>query len=229
MTASVVDIYNWSLAALGNRSRVQAADEESREALRCSLFYENVRDQILRSAPWDCARAFKRLAQSSERADDGSAWTSVDPAPGWQFAYALPADFIWPRYISTYARFEMGLTSTDQRVLYTNDEAPILCYTKRQTRVDLWDADLQAAVGFALAAHICMAITGSEDKVRLVTAQAIDKILAARQNNANSPDFIPESTPEWIAARGYALAAPTRPYIYPPAEFAYAGFSSALT
>ena len=228
MTATVVDIYNWALAALGNRSRIQSPEEDSREALRCGLFYENVRDQILRSAPWNAAKAYKRLALSAER-DDDAAWVATDPAPGWRYSYSTPPDFLWPRSISTFARFEQGLSSTNTRVIFTNDEAPILVYTKRQERVDLWEADLQAAVAFALAAHICQAITGSNDKVRLVTAQAIDKILAARQNDANASDFQLDWTPEHIAARGAALAAPVRPFIYPPAEFSYAGFSSALT
>lgn len=228
MTAGPVDVYNWALAAIGSRSRLQATTEASREASICTLFYENVRDQILRSAPWDSAKAYKRLAQSAVRADNAE-WASTDPAPGWTYAYAVPSDFIWPRSISTYARFEMGINSLNQRVIYTNDAAPILCYTRRQVRVDLWDSDLQAAVGFALGAHICMSLTGSQDKVRLITAQAIDKIIAARQNMANSQDFQPQSTPEWIAARGYAGTAPVSPYIFPSAEFTYAGFSSALT
>lgn len=228
MSITVVDIYNWALAAVGTKSRVQSPTEASIEAEACTIFYENVRDQILRSAPWDCARAFKRLALSAERSDD-AAWVATDPAPGWLYAYALPADFIWPRYISTFAKFELGVNSLDQRVIYTNDAAPILCYTKRQTRVDLWDSDLQAAVGFALGAHICMKLTASESKTRLVTAQAIDKILAARQAAANAPNFSQESVPEWIAARGYGGVSPAVPYIYPSAEFSYSGFSSALT
>lgn len=229
MTASVVDIYNWALAALGSASRVQSPTEASNEAEACTLFYENVRDQILRSAPWDCARAYKRLAQNAERVDD-EAWVATDPAPGWRYAFSLPSDFIWPRFLSTYARFEIGVTSLDQRVIYTNDSAPILCYTRRLTRVDLMDADLQAALGFALGAHICMKLTGSHEKVQIVTAQAIDKILSARQTAANAPNFpLIESTPEWLTARGYGGAAPAIPYIYPPAEFTYAGYSSALT
>lgn len=228
MSISVVDIYNWALAAVGTRSRVQSPTESSTEAEACSIFYENVRDQILRSAPWDCARAFKRLAESAENTGD-AAWLETDPAPGWRFAFALPSNFIWPRYLASYAKFELGLNSLDQRMLYTNDPAPILCYTKRQTRVDLWDADLQAAMGFALGAHICMKITSSESKTRLVTAQAIDKILSARQAAANAPNFSLDTVPEWIAARGYGGVAPVSPFLYPSAEFTYAGLSSATS
>lgn len=228
MAASVVDIYNWALAAIGSASRVQSPTEASNEAEACSLFYENVRDQILRSAPWDCARAYKRLAQNAER-DENVEWAPAAPAPGWRFAYALPSDFIWPRFLSTYAHFEIGVSNLDQRVIYTNDTAPILCYTRRLTRVDLMDSDLQAALGFALGAHICMKLTGSHDKVQLVTAQAIDKILSARQSAANASNFSFESVPEWLAARGYGGVAPVQPYLYPSAEFSYAGFSSALT
>lgn len=228
MSASVVSIFNWALGAIGNSSRIQSPEEESSEARECGLYYENVRDQILRSAPWDCAKAFKRLAQVAEN-DGNDPWEPIDPAPGWRFAYALPANFLWPRFISTFARFELGLTDKDQRVIYTNDPEPILCYTKRQERVDVWDADLQAAVAYALAAHICMKLTGSNDKVRLVTAQAIDKILAARSAAANAPNMDFETIPEWIAARGFGGTAPVSRYIFPSAEFSYAGFSSAAT
>jgi len=228
MAADVVTIFNWAIAALGSRSRVQSPTESSTEAEACLLFYENVRDQILRSAPWDCARAYKRLAQSA--ANDGlDAWVSTDPAPGWTYAYALPADFLWPRFMSTYSKFELGVNSMNQKVIYSNDAAPILCYTKRQELVGLWDPDLQAAVGFALAAHVCLKLTGSTDKVRLVTQQAIDKVLSARQSAANAPNFSLDTVPEWIAARGYGGTAPVSPYIYPSADFTYAGFSSALT
>lgn len=226
MSASVVSIFNWALGAIGNSYRVQFPGEESSEARECELYYDNVRDQILRSAPWDCAKAYKRLAQVAEY-DGNKLWESDQPAPGWRYAFALPANFLWPRFISNFARFELGLTDNDQRVIYTNDPKPILCYTKRQERVNVWDADLQAAVAYALAAHICMKLTGSNDKVRLVTAQAIDKILAARSSAANAPDMDFDTIPEWIAARGYGGTAPVSRYIFPSAEFSYAGFSSA--
>lgn len=227
MSASVVDIYNWALAAIGNSARVQQPFEASDEAEACTLYYSNVRDQVLRSAPWDCAKTFMRLAQTSARGD--APWVVTDPAPGWSYGFALPSDFLWPRYISSYARFELGVNSGNQKVLYTNTPDPILCYTKRQDRVDLWDPDLQAAVGYALGAHICMKLTGSESKTKLVTAQAIDKILAARSAAANAPQFELESVPEWLVARGYGGIAPTSPFIFPSAEFTLVGTSSAFT
>lgn len=229
MSGNVVDVYNWALAAVGTRGSVQAVDEASVEAEICTLFYENVRDQILRSAPWDCAKAYRRLGLSVEN-DFKDAWVETDPPPNWRFAYVAPSDYIWPRFISTMQKFEVGLNSNNQRMIYTNQEQPVLCYTKRLTRVDLWDADLQAAVGYALGAHICMKVTGSENRVRTVTAQAIDKIIGARTSNANAPQNPPDEViPEWIAARSYGDAVPARPYIYPSAEFAYGGLSSATS
>lgn len=226
MANDEVTIYNWALAAVGTVARVQSPDEASDEAEACSLWYETVRDQILQTAPWDSAKAFKRLAQSSEQTDE--TWIATDPAPGWRFAYAFPSDMLRPRYITNYARFELGTNSANQRVIYTNQEAAILCYTKRQVQVSLWDEDLKAAVAFALAAHICMKLTGSLDRVQFVTAQAYDKVLAARQQSANTPQANLVSTPSWIAARGYAGTAPESQYVYPNAEFTVAGFNYAV-
>lgn len=226
MSATVVSVYNMALAAIGTVARLQLPTDIGPEAAQCNLWYADVRDQILRSAPWDCAKAHVYLGVSSEKTDDAS-WVETDPAPGWRFAYGMPSNALAPRYIAeSYARFEIGINSNDQKVLYTNQQQAILCYTKRQTRVDVWESDLRAAVAFGLAAHIGMKLTGSQEKVRFVTAQAIDKILAARQNSANMPNFGLESVPEWIAARGYAQIAPATPYIYPWAEFSVATLPS---
>lgn len=226
MSASVVDIFNWALGAVGNRARVQSPTEASDEAEICALFYENVRDQVLRSAPWSSASAFKRLAQSGEQ-DDSVNWDESFPAPQYRYMYTLPSDFIWPRYLDGFAQFDLGVNDKNQRVLYTNTFGAVLRYTKRQDRVDLWDADLQAAVAYALAAHICMKLTGSQDKTRLITAQAIDKILSARSTAANAPLVVYDTVPEWISARGYGGTAPLPIFIYPAAEFSFAGLSSA--
>lgn len=223
MATSVVDIYNWALATVGTKARVQSPTEASPEAEQCTLWYETVRNQVLAAAPWASAKSYKRLALSVER-DDDEAWVATDPAPGWRYAYAYPSDLLRPRFLTTYLQFEVGVNSLNQRVLYTNQEDAILCYTKRQTRVDLWDDELQAAVATALAAHIAMKLTGNIDRVRLATAQAVDKIIAARAATANSPQMQLEAVPEWIAARGSSLMAPSRPYIYPNAEFYVSGF-----
>ena len=228
MSASVVTIYNWALSAIGTGARVQLATEGSPEANECNLWYDNVRDQILRSAPWDSARSFKRLALSVERSDSAQ-WEPTDPAPGWRYAYAVPQDLIAPRYLSSYERFELGVNSLDQKVLYCNSPGALLCYTKQQKRVDLWEADLQAAIAFGLGAHIAMQLTGNRDKVSLVTAQAIDKILSARVNGANAPQFALETVPEHLAGRGYGGLTPYTPYIYPWAEFSVQGFASGTT
>src|SRR5690606_12762983 len=103
------------------------------------------------------------LALSTERGD--APWAANDPAPGWRYAYALPSDFLAPRYLSDYAQFDLGVNALDQRVLYTNSHQPILRYTKRQTQPGLWDVDLRSAIVFALAAHIAPKLTGSSDKV----------------------------------------------------------------
>jgi len=229
MSLAQVDIYNMALAAVGAPGRVQLPTEVSPEAEVCQLWYESVRDLILRSAPWDCAKAHVRMAQQAVRelTDDeteGDVWVAADPAPGWQYAFFLPANLLAPRYLSTYARFELGMSADDKRVLYCNDPAPVLIYTKRQTRVDLWEVDLQHAIAFGLAAHIAEPLTGSANKVRLVTAQAIDKIMNARQASANMPNAgMADPLPEWLAARGYGGAMPSTQFIYPWANFQVMG------
>lgn len=228
MTTSEATVYNWALAALGSKARIQLPTESSPEAEVCKLWFESVRDQVLQTAPWDSAKAYKRLALSVERETEEGEWMQTDPAPGWRFAYSVPNDMLSPRFLSTYAQFELGVNASNQKVIYTNEAQAVLCYTKRQTNIDMWEPALQHAIGFALAAHIAMKLTGSQDKVRLVTAQAIDKIMTARQAAANAPQFIQDSTPEWIAGRGYAGASSSPRYIHPYAEFTVTGVAVGL-
>lgn len=219
-----VDIYNMALSALGTTSSVATVDEDSREAEQCSIWYEPVRDQIFRAAPWPRLTGFKRLALSVER-DQDEDWVATDPDPKWQFAYALPADYIRPRYLNTYVQFEESMVG-DLPVLVTNAETPILTYTRKLTRVDLWDPDLTQAVAFGLAAHIAKALTGKDSDLRNMFELAQEKILNARVNAANSRNATNESVPDWIAARGYAGTGPYAQYIYPSADFTVSGFNN---
>lgn len=224
MATAEVEIYNLALSALGTSSSVASVSEVSREAEQCALWYEPVRDQIFRAAPWPRLTGFSRLALSVER-DQAVDWVITDPDPKWGFAYALPSDYIRPRYLSTYVQFQESMVG-DLPVLVTNAETPILTYTRKIARVDLWDPDLTMAVVFGLAAHIAKPITGKTEDLRNMFELAQEKIYTARMNARNSDNASNESIPEWLSARGYGGNAPLSKYIYPSADFTVAGYNN---
>lgn len=225
MTMDEAAIYNMALSACGSRATVALTSEDTPEAKVCNLWYEIVRDQVFKTAPWPSLRGIARLALNTER-DQDAQWVVTDPAPGWNFSYNAPSDMIRPRFQATYNKFDLGLSSANIPLIFSNDYQSLLTYTRRVTLVNLWDVDLQMAVVFALGAHIVRKVSGSRTDKQFLIAQAQDKIDLARVNAANEVDFVLESTPEWLAARGYADTAPVSRYIYPSADFTVSGFGN---
>jgi len=217
-----LDICNMALSALGVEDSLSSLSETGVTAEQCNRWYEPTRDLVLRAAPWASAKAYSRLALLVER-DNDEDWLATDPEPGYSYAYGLPNDFIWPRYFSDYTRFTQGVVG-DTPALMTNTETPILFYTKRQTRVDLWDVGLQHAVAYTLAARISKRITGKDSDLQNMFALANDIVSTARAENANAQmDSLQETVPDWISARGYGGNAPANRYVYPPAAFTLSG------
>lgn len=211
-----LEIYNLALNAVGARSNVNSVNESSREAEVCRLWFGLVRDVVLRAAPWNEAKAFNRLAVLKER-DDTVAWAETDPEPGFRFAYGTPADMLVPRYISSYDRFALSTYNDGvQRTtaIMSNTENIVLVYTFRQ-EIGLWNPQLTMSVAYALAAYICMPLTGKAARARSAADQANILMTEARVASANSEDVQLDTVPEWITARGYAQAYPSVRYFYP--------------
>lgn len=213
MASTQLDVFNLALNAVGTRDDVGAINEESREAEVCRLWYEKVRDQVLRAAYWNSAKSYKRLALAATR-NDSIAWTETDPEPGFRFAYYAPNDMLMPRYDSSYARFTTGVYN-NQPAIMSNTEQLVLVYTMRQENVALWDAQLLMAIAYALAAHIAMPLHGKASRARQSAEQANGLIVEARIANANSENNQLDTIPEWIAARGYSGSITDTRYYYP--------------
>src|SRR6478735_3780370 len=159
MITDEVSIYNLALNAVGTRSNITSPSEKSREAELCRLWFGPVRDQVLRAAPWPSCKAWQRLAVLKER-DSQEAWTVGDPDPEYQFAYSVPSDMISPRYLAGFQRFSLQTFPGNKLAIMTNETQALLCYTKRQETIALWDVGLQMAIVYGLASYIAMPLHG---------------------------------------------------------------------
>jgi len=208
-----VSIYNLALNAAGARNNVSLTTEKSREAEVCRLWYPIVRDQVLASAFWPSATAFKRLALLVER--EGEEWISTDPAPGYLYIHSVPSDMLRPRFLSTFAPFILTSYPGNLVAISSNDPAPILTYTSRQVNIALWDSELQMTIVYGLAANICMSLTGKPSRSDKLIGQANAIIASAREGAANTNMSQLESIPDWIAARGYDGGFTRTKFLYP--------------
>ena len=101
-----VDIANRALALLGTRSSIASLTEDSNEARAISTWIENVRDEILRMAPWNCCKNVINLALicaapgTPENPTPGlSTWQKGIPPPPWAYEYQYPSDCLRPLWI----------------------------------------------------------------------------------------------------------------------------------
>lgn len=219
MAQNQVGLYNLALSAIGTRAIVDLPSENSREAEICNLWYEVVRDTVLRAAPWSSARNTVRLGLLATR-DFELAWVEGDPEPPWLFTYAQPSDFLYPRYLDNFQHFQLGVRritnpASTTPVIFTNVESAILVYTYRQTDMNYWDADLYHAVSQALAAAIAMPLHGKAGRAKLAIDTANAAIMNARAAAANENTLQYDHVPDWLIARGVTSQTPPSGYVFP--------------
>lgn len=209
----VVTIFNQAISAIGHRARIATENEASREAEVCRLWYPTVRNQVMSAAPWSALRKVAKLVLSTERENDDP-WETGNPQPGYLFSYTLPTDMLVPRFLTSYAPFEITNLS-NIRTLQTNDESPILVYTALSEDPNTWGlGGLTMCVIYALASYICHPITAKRALAADTAQRANTLILEARAQEANMQSAPHDTMPDWILARGVAGGSPTR-FFYP--------------
>lgn len=203
-----------ALTHCGSEELVSLPTENSRAAEICNLWYDDVRDYIFRAAFWPSVKGNARLAVLGER-DETVDWTAADPDPPWRFAYGVPTDFIAPRFLTNYDRFELSTTFSAVKCIVTNTEEAILVYTRRIDIPNVWDQALKMAIIHALAAQITMPLTGKTDRYRINVEAANSYIDGARVMAANTNENQFDSLPDWITARGTVDTSSRIRFIYP--------------
>jgi hypothetical protein len=211
MAQDQTTLYNLALNAVGTRSRVVSPSEVSREAEVCNLWYPTVRDQILCAAHWDSAAAVNQLTIEAERTTD--AWEEGAPEPPWLYRFNVPNDFLYPRHLSTFENFRMTQVGGVPKLLAMS-EVVILHYTKKQTVVAAWDADLWYATVQGLAGHIAMPLHGKASRAAQAIANANDVLLKAQARVANRNQVTFDHIPDWLAARGVVSVPAVSGYIH---------------
>ena len=186
MAVSEVIICNLALRKLGARL-IESLRGSSQEAVTCNLFYEEVRDAVLREYPWNFAAARCRLAKLAEQ-----------PSFGFSFQYQLPADCLYLRQLES---------SADEFVveggkLLCNHDGVSAIYTRKVTNSALFDSSFVMALSSRLAAEIADDITGSSSKAKdmwtlylnaMRDARLVDSAEGRKGETLNDP---------WLEARG---------------------------
>jgi hypothetical protein len=213
VATDAVALYNLALDAIGARGKISLPTEQSREAEACNLWFPNIRDQVLASAPWPEATKMERLALVSTQDDD--TWAQGEPRPDLTYAYSFPSDCLRPQYLSDFSQFAVQSYGAENKAIMTSKQSPVLVYTFRQNLIQLWGQELQMAIMYGVAASICISLTGKTSRAKILMQQANDIIIAARETAANTNNERLDSLPDWIVGRGYADVSSQTRYFYP--------------
>ena len=180
--ASVVDLCNRALDLLG-AANITALTENSKEARLCNGNFDDVRDAVLRSHPWNVAITRKNLAADS-----------ATPAFGFSFQFTLPTDPFCLRVLSFWnsnvnnevAAYDSNvMIKIEGRKILSNEDTCNIIYIGRVTDTEQYDSLLNKAISARLAAEIAYNITGSNSvasnmltiyEARLKEAKGVDSM-----------------------------------------------------
>ena len=196
--ASKIKICNMALSLVGVSQKIDDIDEASKEAQECNLWYDQVRDSVLRDASWGFASKYQTLVEAS-----------ASPSADWDYQYRLPSDFLRATWLtdgerddSTPIPYALGADSDGAGVIFTNQQSPvILKYVYVASDESRWPSDFVVAMAWALGAAIAGTLADNpawSDRAMKGYQMAIRKALA-NMRNEEQPEKTPEA--EWIRGR----------------------------
>jgi hypothetical protein len=152
---SKIAICNLALAQLG-QAPIVSLEQEDEKARRLKLFYEPVRDEVLRTHNWAFASAQMTLTLMEKAAPFGD-----------MRVYKYPAQALFIRKVfrpqdpQTHIPFEEHFRDDLQaRVLCVPAEQACAEYTRRVTDENLFDPAFVKCFSLALAADLAVVLTG---------------------------------------------------------------------
>lgn len=198
--ASAIAICNMALGHLGARP-ITSIDEESQEARYCKIFWDNNRDELLRSYPWNFADA-KVLG--------GSVTVPTVDDDLWDYAYTYPTNAVQIRRITEDGSdaamdfkviLEQQTTGELRRLIMTNAETAAIHYTMSVENPSLWDATFITAVSYLLASKIAVPITKNAKVADFMLRSAFAAIPQAKRDDFKENKSQEDLVSPWETAR----------------------------
>jgi hypothetical protein len=151
--ATQVSICSNALLMLGAQT-ISAIDEDTPRAIIASNLYDDTRNAVLRSHPWNCAVKRVVLAADSEA-----------PAFDYSAQFTLPGDFL--RVLSVGEETEDIDYKVESGKILASGTSLALRYIWKNTTESTWDAMLVKAMELQMSAAMAYAITMSAAKEQL--------------------------------------------------------------
>lgn len=188
-------VVNVALRMIGARPIIDLADGTD-PANVANDIYTEVRDDLLRSHPWNFATKRVQLAQSA-----------TEPTFEFDHAYVLPSD--WLRTISVHDN-DAGHGTVlyrheivnGQQVLVTSSDAVYLRYVHQVTDPNLMAADFRRVLELSMARDMAIPLASSNSMQQQFSSEASRALARARSSDAMGgfPELRPRGS--WASSRG---------------------------
>ena len=189
------DLVNVALVRIG-ATVITSLTDGSTSANAANNIYEHIRDDLLSSHPWNFATKRVKLAR-----------LSTDPVFEFDFAYALPSD--WLRTISVHNNdaghgtvlYRMEMTDNQKAVVASSDNI-WLRYVSRVTDPNFMTADFRNALAMVLSRDLSIPLVSSNTMYEQMSKMTDRAIARARSTDAlgSFPELRPRGS--WAASRG---------------------------
>jgi len=194
--ASASDVANAALRLVGSKPVVNLETDATPKTEIINDLYPDLRDDLLRSHPWNFATKRAKLARSAT-------------APAYEFDYAYPLPGDWLRTVSVHDN-DGGYSTILYRMEVVNGQRCIIAsadniyirYVYQVTDPNLMAADFRRALEVGLARDLAIPIASSNTLQDQLSKQFMKTI--ARARSADAMGAFPELRPRgsWANARG---------------------------
>jgi hypothetical protein len=163
---SKVEIWNMSLAHLGQSDFIGDVDERSKEAGIFRLFHDTALQSVLRDFPWPTFTVQEELSHVED-----------EPTDEWLHSYTYPPlalkvfrIFSGQREDTLQSRIDFKVVkgSAGGQLIYcdldSDDDEVIAEYTVERDDIESWPADFVLAYSYFLASIVAPSIVGNESR-----------------------------------------------------------------
>jgi hypothetical protein len=194
-------VANLALGMVGQRQLLNSLAENSTEAELARTYFASTRDEVLSAWEWRFARQTAVLALTTET------------KPGWEYAYAMPANCLLPRRIWNGQRetlngrgdpipftWELSAAGNGHLVLTDQPQAQLI-YTVSLAAVALWPAHFVKAMAAQLAVYLAASLPIKPQVALALEQRAIQALRTAAAIDANAAQADEEADAEAVRVR----------------------------
>lgn len=177
MSNSVVQICNMALAKIGSESFITSLSDDTKAARHLSIFYEPIRDSLLRSHLWRFARKQYQLAP-----------LVTGPLFDGGYYFQIPTDCVRVVVPDEDYFYGYGRWSVEGNKILADTNVLNIVGLQRVEDPNLFDPIFSEALATRLAHELCIPLTNSESLKNALKADSRELILRAAHVGATEQD-----------------------------------------